>query len=143
MKVEKVPDSTYEMVGGLDKQILEIKEVSFFFFLVDKEGGESARCHANILTRTTGNRTSNQAPRAVRSARYRAAQGSHSLWPAWYWKDAACSCSSTSYGLHFHPRFWLRVSAEIYWRRRAYGPRTVRDGSVSHSPHFIGCATVR
>ena len=25
--VEKVPDSTYEMVGGLDKQIEEIKEV--------------------------------------------------------------------------------------------------------------------
>lgn len=27
MKVEKVPDSTYDMVGGLTKQILEIKEV--------------------------------------------------------------------------------------------------------------------
>ena len=27
MKVEKVPDSTYDMVGGLDKQIKEIKEV--------------------------------------------------------------------------------------------------------------------
>lgn len=27
MKVEKVPDSTYEMIGGLDQQIKEIKEV--------------------------------------------------------------------------------------------------------------------
>merc|ERR1712176_1350880 len=27
MKVEKIPDSTYEMVGGVDKQIKEIKEV--------------------------------------------------------------------------------------------------------------------
>ncbi len=27
MMVEKVPDSTYEMVGGLDRQIKEIKEV--------------------------------------------------------------------------------------------------------------------
>lgn len=27
MRVEKVPDSTYDVVGGLDKQILEIKEV--------------------------------------------------------------------------------------------------------------------
>lgn len=27
MMVEKVPDSTYEMVGGLEKQIKEIKEV--------------------------------------------------------------------------------------------------------------------
>jgi 26S proteasome regulatory subunit T6 len=27
MKVEKVPDSTYDMVGGLEKQIKEVKEV--------------------------------------------------------------------------------------------------------------------
>ena len=27
MKVEKVPDSTYDQIGGLDKQIVEIKEV--------------------------------------------------------------------------------------------------------------------
>ena len=27
MKVEKVPDSTYDMVGGVDKQIKEMKEV--------------------------------------------------------------------------------------------------------------------
>ena len=27
MKVEKVPDATYDMVGGLDKQIQELKEV--------------------------------------------------------------------------------------------------------------------
>jgi len=29
MKVEKVPDSTYEIIGGCDKQIKEIKEVCF------------------------------------------------------------------------------------------------------------------
>ena len=33
MMVEKVPDSTYEMVGGLDKQIKEIKEVCKMIFL--------------------------------------------------------------------------------------------------------------
>jgi len=27
MKVEKVPDSTYDMIGGLDQRIKEIKEV--------------------------------------------------------------------------------------------------------------------
>jgi 26S proteasome regulatory subunit T6 len=27
MMVEKIPDSTYEMIGGLDTQIKEIKEV--------------------------------------------------------------------------------------------------------------------
>ena len=31
MKVEKVPDATYDMVGGLDKQIKEIKEVGVLF----------------------------------------------------------------------------------------------------------------
>ena len=31
MMVEKVPDSTYEMVGGLDKQIKEIKEVNSLY----------------------------------------------------------------------------------------------------------------
>lgn len=34
MMVEKVPDSTYEMVGGLDKQIKEIKEVCYCINLV-------------------------------------------------------------------------------------------------------------
>lgn len=32
MKVEKVPDSTYDMIGGLDQQIKEIKEVCLRFF---------------------------------------------------------------------------------------------------------------
>ena len=27
MKVEKVPDSTYDMIGGLDEQVKEVKEV--------------------------------------------------------------------------------------------------------------------
>jgi hypothetical protein len=33
MKVEKVPDSTYDMIGGLDQQIKEIKEVNHSLFL--------------------------------------------------------------------------------------------------------------
>jgi 26S proteasome regulatory subunit T6 len=38
MMVEKVPDSTYEMIGGLDRQIKEIKEVSglLAFFMTFK-----------------------------------------------------------------------------------------------------------
>lgn len=34
MKVEKVPDSTYDMIGGLDQQIKEIKEVPFLHLSV-------------------------------------------------------------------------------------------------------------
>ena len=33
MKVEKVPDSTYDMIGGLDQQIKEIKEARLCFSL--------------------------------------------------------------------------------------------------------------
>lgn len=36
MKVEKVADSTYEMIGGLDKQIQEIKEVLLCTTLLSK-----------------------------------------------------------------------------------------------------------
>lgn len=35
MKVEKVPDSTYDMIGGLDQQIKEIKEVYSCLFFSD------------------------------------------------------------------------------------------------------------
>lgn len=34
MKVEKVPDSTYDMIGGLDQQIKEIKEASILWLSV-------------------------------------------------------------------------------------------------------------
>ncbi len=40
MKVEKVPDSTYDVVGGLEKQIQEIKEVGYYFKM--GRGGGSA-----------------------------------------------------------------------------------------------------
>lgn len=33
MKVEKVPDSTYDMIGGLDQQIKEIKEVQYWIYV--------------------------------------------------------------------------------------------------------------
>ena len=42
MMVEKVPDSTYEMVGGLDKQIKEIKEVIHRIYIdVDPDPGSA------------------------------------------------------------------------------------------------------
>lgn len=37
MKVEKVPDSTYDMIGGLDQQIKEIKEVLCLTFFQCQE----------------------------------------------------------------------------------------------------------
>ena len=44
MMVEKVPDSTYEMVGGLDKQIKEIKEVILRIYIdVDPDPGSALK----------------------------------------------------------------------------------------------------
>jgi 26S proteasome regulatory subunit T6 len=39
MKVEKVPESTYDMIGGLDQQIKEIKEVRVLLVVVRGLGG--------------------------------------------------------------------------------------------------------
>jgi hypothetical protein len=41
MKVEKVPDSTYDMIGGLDQQIKEIKEVCVSLVAVGGWGVDS------------------------------------------------------------------------------------------------------
>jgi hypothetical protein len=40
MKVEKVPDSTYDMIGGCDQQIKEIKEVRGLFGGCGQHGGD-------------------------------------------------------------------------------------------------------
>lgn len=42
--VEKVPDSTYDMIGGLDKQIKEIKEVGVAVWL----GSVSCDCRVFV-----------------------------------------------------------------------------------------------
>lgn len=57
MKVEKVPDSTYDMIGGLDQQIKEIKEVCFELrCAVD----ESKYARSDLRSQLSGHRTSNQ-----------------------------------------------------------------------------------
>ena len=49
MRVEKVPDSTYDMIGGLDQQIKEIKEV--------REGGREGGRETKARQRTRGRKT--------------------------------------------------------------------------------------
>ena len=45
MMVEKVPDSTYEMIGGLDQQIKEIKEV------IELPWPNQARLHSALVSK--------------------------------------------------------------------------------------------
>lgn len=47
MKVEKVPDSTYDMIGGLDQQIKEIKEARPHPRAV-RGGSRSVHCSASV-----------------------------------------------------------------------------------------------
>ena len=50
MKVEKVPDSTYDMIGGLDQQIKEIKEVcSWNFLLLESTCSSIEDVHNKLL----------------------------------------------------------------------------------------------
>jgi len=44
MKVEKVPDSTYDMIGGLDQQIKEIKEVRWTTSFLQPMACVDAKC---------------------------------------------------------------------------------------------------
>lgn len=48
MKVEKVPDSTYDMIGGLDQQIKEIKEAS----VSEAHAGEARTSCLRAIPRT-------------------------------------------------------------------------------------------
>lgn len=50
MKVEKVPDSTYDMIGGCDQQIKEIKEVS------NRAAGSSCDTTLNSMLTCTSSR---------------------------------------------------------------------------------------
>lgn len=95
MKVEKVPDSTYDMVGGLDQQIKEIKEVRglprpALLPMIDGHrpqlvpyrsmGANLALGGAAGLTRSlnplqAGHRAAAEAPGAVRGAGHCAAKG--------------------------------------------------------------------
>ena len=59
MMVEKVPDSTYEMVGGLDKQIKEIKEVHHV-----AQSSEQSTFHKSAMPQL-GYRAASETSRAV------------------------------------------------------------------------------
>jgi 26S proteasome regulatory subunit T6 len=80
MMVEKVPDSTYEMVGGLDKQIKEIKEVI-----------ELPVKH----------------PELFESLGIAQPKGVLLYGPPGTGKNAPCSCSRASHRLSIHSCLWL------------------------------------
>ena len=88
--VEKVPDSTYDVIGGLDKQIKEIKEVIELPVrhpeLFDSLGLAQPKVRDdNSLSLKIGS-----------------ALGSVVIRAAWYREDTASQSCCTSYGVHFY-----------------------------------------
>merc|ERR1712013_978882 len=87
MMVEKVPDSTYEMVGGLDKQIKEIKEVIELPVkhpeLFDALGIAPKRC---VVVWTSRNR-----------------------------EDLVGQSCCSPHRVHIHQGVWIRARSEVHW----------------------------
>ena len=128
MKVEKVPDSTYDMVGGLGKQIREIKEVrncrlcqrNCQLIYMAVRSPPSLLPYLPSSFRTPGHRTAHQAPRAFRIPRRSAAQGRPPLWTTWDGQNLACTCRCAPHRLHLRPRLGCRTGAKVYWRGNCF-----------------------
>lgn len=133
MMVEKVPDSTYEMVGGLDKQIKEIKEVielpvkhpELFEALGIEQPKVSVTCAEDSDQLIVLIKCSFFFPgcSAVRSAGYR--------------QNAAGQGSCTSHRMHLHTCERLRAGTEVHRRRIANGSRAVRDGQRESTIDYL------
>lgn len=94
MKVEKVPDSTYDMCGGLDKQIAEVKEVIELPF---------------------------KHPELFEALGVQQPKGVLLYGPPGTGKTLLAPSCCPSYRLFFHSTEWIRISSEVHWRRRSYG----------------------
>ena len=101
MKVEKVPDSTFDMIGGLDQQVKEIKEVV-----------ELPIKH----------------PELFRFVRHRATERGYFVRSTRDGENVARESRHTSHGLLFHSRQRFGVGTEIHRRRRENGSGTLRHG---------------
>ena len=49
------------------------------------------------------------------------------------WKNLACSCSCTSYRMYIYSCLWKWIGPKVYWRRFSYGERIVCYGSWTRS----------
>jgi 26S proteasome regulatory subunit T6 len=88
MKVEAVPDSTYDMIGGLEKQVMEIKEVI-----------ELPIKH----------------PELFESLGVAQPKGVLLYGPPGTGKTLLVKSCRTSHRLHLYPSQWSRTRSEVHW----------------------------
>lgn len=112
MMVEKVPDSTYEMIGGLDKQIKEIKEV-IELPVKHPELFEALGIAQPKASAARGGPACPRVPRQALRGRVAVAGGA-ALRPPRHREDAAGQGRGPSHRLHLHPRVGLRARAEVH-----------------------------
>ena len=110
MRVEKVPDATYDMVGGLDKQIKEIKEVI-----------ELPIKHPELFD-SLGIFPS---PRVCCCT----AAGDR--------QDPAGARGRAPHGLLLYPRVGLRACAKVHWGGFAHGSGIVCAGTATRAIYYL------
>ena len=134
MKVEKVPDSTYDMVGGLSKQLQEIKEVIelpikhpelFDALGVAQPKGVlvSALVSFSLFPSFLSRLLFPLPHTAIRPSRHG--------------QDAAGARSGPPHGLHLHPRVGLGTGSKVHWRGVAHGARALRHGPRGRAHHHL------
>lgn len=133
MMVEKVPDSTYDMIGGLDKQIKEIKEVIELPIkhpeLFDNLGIAQPKVFIyckNVLKLFL-----------LLFKILTLAVGCSSLWSTWNRENLTCTRSGSSHRLQVYSCIWSRISAEIHWGRFQNGSRAFCYGTRACTFYYI------
>ena len=101
MKVEAVPDSTYDMIGGLEKQVMEIKEVI-----------ELPIKHPELFD----------------SLGVAQPKGVLLYGPPGHWEDPSGARRRPPHGLHLHPGVGSRARAEVHRRGLPHGAGAVHHG---------------
>ena len=146
MKLEKVPDATYDMVGGLDKQIQELKEVielpikhPELFEALGVAQPKGVLMYGppgtgkTLLARAVAHHTVRSARRAAGAdARARVVPP-----PLLAGGPLRPPSPPPAAGLHVHPRVGRRARAKVHWRGLAHGARALRHGARGGAEHHL------
>ena len=144
MKVEKVPDSTYDMIGGLDKQIKELKEVielpikhPELFEALGVAQPKGVILHGPPGEGATVRRRSRESHSMACHVPVAHLHSRTPLRPLRHGQDAAGPRRGPPHRLYLHPRVGVGAGAKIHWGRVPHGEGAVRDGQGARPLHHL------